>query len=91
MELLTPVAERPKTTARLAPRLDDLTGKTVGFIDNGWWSMRLLFDMLEVDLKERHGVARVIRQDKSKSSPVPRPQLEALAKECDAVVTALGN
>ncbi|MCL0102222.1 hypothetical protein M1O29_03975 [Dehalococcoidia bacterium] len=91
MELLSPTAEAPKALSKLAPRVEALSGKTIGFIDNGWWSMGLIFDMLEIELKERYGIAQVVRQDKPKSSPVPKQQLETLAEKCDAIITALGN
>ena len=62
MELRIPIAERFPATFKLAPRLGSLQGKTVGFIHNGWWSLGVLFDDLEIALKEREGVARIVRQ-----------------------------
>lgn len=91
MELRIPIAERFPSGLKLAPRLRTLQGKTVGFIHNGWWSLGVVFDSLEIALKEREGVTRVVRQMKTPTLPVPRASLEALAHSCDAVVTGLGN
>jgi hypothetical protein len=91
MELMVPVAEKPKEAMALAPRADDLGAAAVGFIDNGWWSMGVLFEEFETLLAEQHGVARIIRKSKPKSSPVARQDLDELGRECGAVITALGN
>ncbi len=91
MELLSPVPEKSQARLKMAPAIGDLKDKTVGFIDNGWWSMGVIFDVLEQELKERHGIARGVRQGKNKSSPTPRLKIEALAQQCTAVITGLGN
>jgi hypothetical protein len=53
--------------------------------------MGVLFEEFETLLAEQHGVARIIRKSKPKSSPVARQDLDELGRECGAVITALGN
>ncbi len=91
MELMVPVAEKPKEAIALAPRAGDLRDAAVGYIHNGWWSMGVLFEEFETLLAEQHGVARIVVKGKFKSSPLPREDLEELGRECGAVITALGN
>ena len=91
MELLVPVPKPTRTRLAPAARPEDLSGKRVGFIDNGWWSTGVMFTVIEEYLKRELDVAQVIRVRKDKSIPTERAVLEDLALRCGAVITALGN
>ena len=51
-----------------------------------------LLDRIAEHLRERHGVAEVLRVAKTNASaPVSEPDAALLAKRCAAVVTAIGD
>ena len=51
-----------------------------------------MLDRIAEHLRERHGVAEILRVAKSNASaPVPEEDAELLAKHCAAVVTAIGD
>lgn len=82
-----------KTTGglRAAPRLDTLRGKTVGFVDNGWWSFGVTCADWQRALVEQHGVKRVVTRKKPSSTPLPPQEIDKMAAEVDAVIVGLGN
>jgi hypothetical protein len=72
--------------------LDRLEGKVIGFIDNAKPNFNLLADDLSELLVGRYGVARVVRQRKrSASQGLAEAAMNALAEECDAVITGSGD
>jgi hypothetical protein len=84
--VLSPVGE-PRAAATAIPALPgDLSGLTVGFLDNTKHNFdRLVSGMSEV-LKERFGVERVVHIRKANASTGAAPEIiEAMAKECDVV------
>lgn len=77
-------------TAKAA--LKGLGGKVVGFIDNAKPNFGLLADDLGQLLMSQHGVARVVKRRKTSASVPARPEdIEALAGECDVVITGSGD
>ncbi len=91
MELLVPLADPPKSRVALAPRLSSLEGCKIGLIDNGWWSLDVLYNEIETLLAEQHGVAGFLRKPKHTSSPTDREDIEDIVRNCGAVITGLGN
>jgi hypothetical protein len=95
MSLITldPTGARPVDTYRIAPRLAGLNGKRVGLLHNVKTNARELigdiFDLLhehyEVTL-----VGPVLTAGQSGMLAKPE-QLEALAREADLVITAVGD
>ena len=72
--------------------LDRLEGKVIGFIDNAKPNFNLLADDLSELLVGKYGVARVVRQRKrSASQGLAEAAMNALAEECDAVITGSGD
>jgi len=75
-----------------APRPALLRGATLGLLANGKSNGMALLDRIAEHLRERHGVAEVMRVAKSNASaPVPEDDAELLAKHCVAIVTAIGD
>ena len=91
LEVLVPIAESTAEGLPLAPRVDDLRGKTVGFIHNRWKCLDVIYEVFEDLLHERHGVADVVTKSKRASSPLDDADMEDLVQNCDVVVTGLGN
>ena len=96
LEVLNPVAEIPKQDVTLAPRLSDLSGKTIGLLWNAKPSgdvinqhtARLLstkFD--DVRFREYIGSVNVVGVVRHATTE----DVDMIAKECDAVVGSLGD
>lgn len=87
IRVLSPVG--PDTAEALSvPALpSDLTGRTVGFLDNTKPNFdRLVADLGEI-LRRRYGVRAVVHRRKANaSSPAPPALVAELAKTCDVVL-----
>ena len=89
--VLDPTPGTASATGRLAPRLDSLAGKRVGFISNGKKGTKGFFAHLDRLLREEHGVAEVVMRTKSNYSAPADPHIVAEIKGWDAVVSGLGD
>ncbi len=89
--VLDPTPEKAPPVGELAPRLDTLKGKTVGFISNGKEGTKGFFRHLEQMLKDDYGVAKVVMTTKSNYSAPADAPIAAQIKEWDAVVSGLGD
>ncbi len=82
----------PTAASAAAPRPARLRGVTIGLLANGKSNAMPLLDRIAEHLRERHGVAGVLRVAKTNASaPVSEADAERLAKQCAAVVTAVGD
>jgi len=89
--LVNPLNETPVAAAPAPRRLDSLAGKTVGLLDISKPGGSVFLDRLEELLRERAGVARLLRQTKPTFT---RPAPEAILAElrgADAVIEALAD
>ena len=73
--VLDPTPGTAPPAGRLAPRLDTLEGKTVGFISNGKEGTKGFFRHLEQILKSDYGVAEVVFRTKSNYSAPADPHI----------------
>jgi hypothetical protein len=89
--VLDPTPGTTPPVGRLAPRLDTLQGKTVGFISNGKEGTKGFFRHLEQILKDDYGVANVVFRTKSNYSAPADPHIAAEIASWDAVVSGLGD
>lgn len=89
--VLDPTAEKAPPAGKLAPRLDTLEGKTVGFISNGKEGTKGFFLHLDRMLREEYGVAKVVSRTKSNYSAPADARIVAEIKGWDAVVSGLGD
>ncbi len=89
--IYTPTAGYSGSRLRLAPRLDSLAGKTVGFINNRWRCMDIACDEMRTLLKERYEVSSFIEKQTASATPLKETELLDLAKRVDAVITGMGN
>lgn len=89
--VLDPTPGTAAALGRLAPRLDTLEGRTVGFISNGKEGTKGFFAHLDRILREEHGVARVVSRTKSNYSAPADAHIVAEIKEWDAVVSGIGD
>jgi hypothetical protein len=82
IRLYDPTAEPRAVAARLAPRLESLAGKRAGILDNGKANAGTLMLAVTKILKERYGVAEVVKRDKPVAGP-PAPAILDALSQCD--------
>lgn len=94
MIVLSPEGKAETSAERVPgrPRLPDLNGKVVGFLDNGKPNNDMLQVRFEELLKQSYGIAGVVRRRKiSAQQGAPEEYLEELAAQADFIVTGLGD
>jgi len=75
-----------------APRLDSLDGKVLGLLDNGKWNSNKLLHEVQDILVKNYNIKEVIKWKKPNfSAPASRDMREEIAKQCDFVVSAIGD
>jgi hypothetical protein len=91
--LVNPLDETPRVFSKPAPRLTSLTGKTIGLLDISKPGGSIFLDRLEQLLKQRYGVAQVVRAMKPTfTKPAPDAVIaKFLDAKCDAVIEALAD
>lgn len=89
--ILDPRGEVTVDARSIAPRLDELEGATVGFLDNAKTNADHFLDDVADLLVEECGVAETVHRAKDNTA-VPAGEIAAyLAANCDAVVNAYGD
>ncbi|HEX2172991.1 MAG TPA: hypothetical protein VHL09_11165 [Dehalococcoidia bacterium] len=92
IQVLNPEGVAKPLAAGLAPRVDRLDGKRIGFLNNTKANVDILFDRIEEILSERYRIAGVVRTRKANAAvPAPAGVIEQLVAECDVVITASGD
>lgn len=86
-----PAAAQNTSTAPLGRALDNLRGKTIGFIDNAKPNFQFLVEDLEAQLTTRYGIKAVRKHRKPGQVPVKPDVLKQFVEECDAVITGSGD
>ena len=91
--LVNPLDETPRVLSKPARRLPSLTGKTIGLLDISKSGGSVFLDHLEHLLKQRFGVAQVVRAMKPTfTKPAPDALIaKFLDAKCDAVIEALAD
>jgi len=90
-KVLDPTPGTAPPAGQLAPRLDTLKGKTVGFVSNGKEGTKGFFRHLEQMLKDDYGVANVVFRTKTNYSAPADPPIAAEMTSWDAVISGLGD
>jgi hypothetical protein len=76
----------------MAPRPMDLAGTVVGMIDNTKEQSAVILHTIADALCERYGVTRVVIKRKTHySKPAPDALIDAMAKEVQIAVAAVGG
>lgn len=90
--LLDPTDKVERPQKAFAPRLDTLTGTTVGLLDISKSKGAFFLDRVEEILREQYGVKDVLRRMKpTVTRPAPEPIKAELMEKCDAVIEALSD
>lgn len=90
IEVLVPVSPPRIEERPLAPRLDALHGRRIGFLDNQKANAGLLLDRVAADLQDRLGPFDAVREAKVATGPAPIEVMGRLVR-CDAVVLAIAD
>ncbi len=82
IRLYDPTAAPRAVAAKLAPRLATLAGKRAGILDNGKANAGTLMLAVTRILRERYGVAEVVKRNKPVAGP-PAPEILDALSTCD--------
>jgi hypothetical protein len=82
IRLYDPTAEPRATDAKLAPRLEALTGKRIGILDNGKANAGILMLAVAKVLQERYGAGEIVKRNKPVAGP-PAPEILEALSQCD--------
>jgi hypothetical protein len=91
IRVLDPTAEVDASLADNMARLDSFQGRTIGLLDNGKIRVHELLNHMEDMFVSQHGVARVLRFKKPDASRPAPAEVVADMKQCDAIVSAVGD
>jgi len=94
MIVLSPEGKAQTSTERIPalPRFSDLRGKVVGLLDNSKPNADKLEECIEELLREKCGVAGVIKRRKiSAQQGALKQHLDELAAKADFVISGLGD
>ncbi len=90
--LLDPTDHMENEPQAFAPRLESLSGKTIGLLDISKSKGAFFLDRVEEVLREQYGVSEVLRRMKpTVARPAPDDLRAELAERCDAIVEALSD
>jgi hypothetical protein len=89
--LVHPGKENGPQAASPPPRLSSLVGRKIGLLDISKPGGSFFLDRLEKILRERHGVAEVIRARKPTFTKNAPPQIIEQLRGMDAVVEGLAD
>jgi hypothetical protein len=90
--LYDPTAPRQPEAREEGRKLETLSGKVVGFIDNAKPNFDHLVDDLSRLLLTQYGVARVVKRRKPSASIPASPEIvDELAAQCDLVIAGSGD
>ena len=93
--ILDPTGLSGKTTTvglSLAPRREDLTGATVGLLENGKQNARRFLEDVADILRDRHGAGEArLRRKENFAQPAPPELIDQLSAESDLVVIGIGD
>jgi hypothetical protein len=93
LKILDPTVSADEATdVAVAKRVPDLDGKVLGLLHNGKINGDHLLDLVREQLAAHYGLREVVVVRKPSASRVADGAvLDRLARECDAVVTAIGD
>lgn len=94
MIILNPEGKAQTSASRVAavPRFPNLRGKVVGLLDNSKPNADKLEERFEQLLKEKYGVAGVVKRRKlTAQQGAPKAYLDELASQADFIISGLGD
>ena len=90
--VLDPTAPPRELRHTMAPRPQDLRGKSVGFLWNSKPNGDILFDRLEALLREKYEISNVVHQRKPSASIAAKQEgMDALTTSAHVAIVGLGD
>jgi hypothetical protein len=90
--VLDPTAKANVSEKEMAPRVDTLEGKVVGFLDNSKPNSNLFQERIEEVLSDRFNFKEVVRRRKpDAASGASQSLIDELAEKCDLVINGVGD
>jgi len=90
--LVDPTTQPLATVFHGAPRLQDVTHKRLGLIDDSKENAQELLEELTALLRQRFGIAHVVYHRKPSASKPAAPEvIQELAQTCDYAIVAIGS
>ena len=90
--LFDPTDKVERAQKAFAPRLETLSGMTVGLLDISKAKGSFFLDRVEEMLRQQYGVKEVLRRMKpTVTRPAPEAIKTELTEKCDAVIEALSD
>jgi hypothetical protein len=91
-DMLDPIGYGGKAEKALAPRLASLQGTTLALVDIGFPNGNIFLDRIESLLKDRYGVAEVVRHAKPAPTRVVKPEArQDIVSRCQGVIEAVSS
>jgi len=94
MIVLSPEGKAQSSAAKVAslPQFADLHGKVIGLLDNSKPNADKLGERFEQLLREKYGVAGVVKRRKlTAQQGAPKQYLDELAAQADFILSGLGD
>ncbi len=90
VKLLVPEGRVRTVPISLAPRLGELKGKVIGFMQNGKPNADVFLSRLAILMQKKYALLEARSRAKPRTTE-PADFIEELAKECQGVVNAIGD
>ena len=91
-DMLDPIGYSGKAEKALAPRLSSLRGATLALVDIGFPNSNIFLDRVETLLKDRYGVAEVVRHAKPSPTRVVNPEArQDIVSRCQGLIEAVSS
>lgn len=92
LEVLDPVGEAQPVEFKPAPRIGELAGKPIGYLDNNKWNAEPLLHAIHKQLGDRYDAGEMVYARKRLfSQPAPPETYEYIEREAAAAVIAIGD
>lgn len=91
MKILNPIMQFTPEKGKLAPRVETLDGKVVGFLWNGFAGGDRLLRRAEEIVSSKYKLkGTIVRKKSYLGEPAPKELMDELDSSCDVVLTAIG-
>ena len=91
-EVLDPTGEAQPVEFEAAPRIGELAGKPIGYLDNNKWNAEPLLRAIHEHLRNRYEAGEMVyARKRSFSQPAPAEIYEHIEREAAAAVIAIGD
>ena len=91
IRVMDPTYEEGVDESGSTARLTTLEGRTIGLLDNRKYNVHELLNHMESIFISKHGVKRIIRLQKPDASRPAPPEIVEEMKQCDALISAVGD